>query len=296
MAATIAPRDAWTFAGFPAWPPFVKERAVVTGADIVAWLDQNQTKGETADAVANAMLDRGLVAATGRRGNGFDAAGGDDAPWRAALFRLSDHACEPVGWPNATMGAINARRRWRGSTRRPARLVASDLRARILSMYDEHLSPDGTFVDYAAMAESPAFEAYVDATAELQTVDLRELKRDEKIAFFINVYNAMIVHVTCAVGPPTRGFSTNSRSSTGSGTTSAACCGRATTSSTARCGETGRARLRLELLSVTHGYRPALCAERPEARALRASHGPSRALRAGVRREIVPADSRVHRG
>jgi hypothetical protein len=73
-------------------------------------------------------------------------------------------------------------------------------------MYDEHLSPDGTFVDYAAMAESPAFEAYVDATAELQTVDLRELKRDEKIAFFINVYNAMIVHVTCAVGPPNAGF------------------------------------------------------------------------------------------
>ena len=73
-------------------------------------------------------------------------------------------------------------------------------------MYDEHLSQDGTFVDYAAMAKSPAFEAYVDATAELQTVDLRELDRDEKIAFFLNVYNAMIVHVTCAVGPPRAGF------------------------------------------------------------------------------------------
>ena len=207
MAATLAPRDVWTFAGFPAWPPFVKERAVVTGADIVAWLDQNQKGGTAdADAVANAMLDRGLIAATGRRGNGFDAAGGDDAPWRAALFRLSDHACEPVGWPNVTIGAINARRRWRGLNRRPARLVASDLRARILSMYDEHLSRDGTFVDYAAMAQSPAFEAYVDATAELQTVDLRELDRDEKIAFFVNVYNAMIVHVTCAVGPPSAGF------------------------------------------------------------------------------------------
>ena len=204
MAATIAPRDAWTFAGFPAWPPFVKERAVVTGADIVAWLDQNQ-KGGKGFADANAMLDRGLVAATGRRGNGFDAAGGDDARG-AALFRLSDHACEPVGWPRVTMGAMNARRRWRGSNRRPARLVASDLRARILSMYDEHLSQDGTFVDYAAMAKSPAFEAYVDATAELQTVDLRELDRDEKIAFFLNVYNAMIVHVTCAVGPPRAGF------------------------------------------------------------------------------------------
>ena len=201
MAATIAPRDAWTFAGFPAWPPFVKERTVVTGADVVAWLDRDG-KGGGGLADANAMLDRGLVAATGRRGCGFD----DASPWRSALFRLSDHACEPVGWPRVTMGAMNARRRWRGSNRRPARLVASDLRARILSMYDEHLSQDGTFVDYAAMAKSPAFEAYVDATAELQTVDLRELDRDEKIAFFLNVYNAMIVHVTCAVGPPRAGF------------------------------------------------------------------------------------------
>ena len=201
MAATIAPRDAWTFAGFPAWPPFVKERTVVTGADIVAWLDRDG-KGGGGLADANAMLDRGLVATTGRRGCGFD----DASPWRDSLFRLSDHACEPVGWPRVTMGAMNARRRWRGSNRRPARLVASDLRARILSMYDEHLSQDGTFVDYAAMAKSPAFEAYVDATAELQTVDLRELDRDEKIAFFLNVYNAMIVHVTCAVGPPRAGF------------------------------------------------------------------------------------------
>ena len=201
MAATIAPRDAWTFAGFPAWPPFVKERTVVTGADVVAWLDRDG-KGGGGLADANAMLDRGLVATTGRRGCGFD----DASPWRDSLFRLSDHACEPVGWPRVTMGAMNARRRWRGSNRRPARLVASDLRARILSMYDEHLSQDGTFVDYAAMAKSPAFEAYVDATAELQTVDLRELDRDEKIAFFLNVYNAMIVHVTCAVGPPRAGF------------------------------------------------------------------------------------------
>jgi hypothetical protein len=39
MASEVAPRDAWVFAGFPAWPPVVKERAVVSGDDVVKWLD-----------------------------------------------------------------------------------------------------------------------------------------------------------------------------------------------------------------------------------------------------------------
>ena len=206
MASEVAPRDAWVFAGFPAWPPVVKERAVVSGDDVVKWLDaNNDDEGEGSIQTARALMEAGLVASVGLRGHGFDGADGTDA-WRASLFRLSDHACVPTRWPELTPGCINARRRWRGSNRRPARYVARDLRARITSLYDEFLSPDGTYVDYAGMYRSPKFAQYVDAAAELQTVDLRSLTRDEKIAFFVNVYNAMIVHVTCVVGPPSGGF------------------------------------------------------------------------------------------
>jgi hypothetical protein len=41
---------------------------------------------------------------------------------------------------------------------------------------------------------------YRYAAGELQTVDLFALTPPERTAFFINVYNAMVVHVTAAVG------------------------------------------------------------------------------------------------
>lgn len=48
--------------------------------------------------------------------------------------------------------------------------MAEDLRARILALYDKHLSPDGSRVGYGAMRRDPDFWAYADATAELQRV------------------------------------------------------------------------------------------------------------------------------
>jgi hypothetical protein len=48
--------------------------------------------------------------------------------------------------------------------------VAEDLRARIVALYDRHLSPDGRNVGYGAMRRDPDFWAYVDAAAELQRV------------------------------------------------------------------------------------------------------------------------------
>jgi len=42
------------------------------------------------------------------------------------------------------------------------------------------------------MRGSTEFAAYVEATGELQVVDLHPLTRSERTAFFINVYNAMV--------------------------------------------------------------------------------------------------------
>lgn len=43
---------------------------------------------------------------------------------------------------------------------------------------------------------------YVRATAELKRVDLTSLSREEKIALFINVYNALVIHAFVVQGPP----------------------------------------------------------------------------------------------
>jgi hypothetical protein len=58
-------------------------------------------------------------------------------------------------------------------------------------------------VDYRGISKSHKFEAYVRATAELKRVDLFSLSVSEKIAFFVNVYNALVVHGFVVLGPPT---------------------------------------------------------------------------------------------
>ena len=61
-------------------------------------------------------------------------------------------------------------------------------------------------VDYVALGRSPLFEDYVQSTAELKRADVKSLTREEKIAFFINVYNALLIHAFVVLGPPTNTF------------------------------------------------------------------------------------------
>lgn len=59
---------------------------------------------------------------------------------------------------------------WGPAPARPAEVVAEELRARMLSLYERHLSADGKAVAYKALKRDPDFWEYVDATAELQRV------------------------------------------------------------------------------------------------------------------------------
>ncbi|KAL9968655.1 hypothetical protein ACROYT_G020770 [Oculina patagonica] len=85
---------------------------------------------------------------------------------------------------------------------RPAPQVAEELRRLILKLYSQFLSKDGKGVDYAAMAQSKEFLAYVKHTAELQRVKLEGMTREETLAFFINIYNALVIHANVVRGPP----------------------------------------------------------------------------------------------
>ncbi|KAH7624445.1 hypothetical protein Ndes2526B_g00645 [Nannochloris sp. 'desiccata'] len=98
---------------------------------------------------------------------------------------------------------LNSHYQWPISPARSAITVSAQLRQIILNLYDTHMTPDGKKVNYKAMSRDPAFRLYVDAAAELQKVDLASLstRREEAMAFWINVYNAMVVHATAAIGP-----------------------------------------------------------------------------------------------
>lgn len=99
---------------------------------------------------------------------------------------------------------LNARVSWLGPAR-PAPLVASGMRTRILALYDAHLADDGKGVDYAGLLADARFADFCCAAAELQALglaDLEALPAAERAALFINVYNAMIVHATAERGAP----------------------------------------------------------------------------------------------
>ncbi|PXF41611.1 Vacuolar membrane-associated protein IML1 [Gracilariopsis chorda] len=61
-------------------------------------------------------------------------------------------------------------------------------------------------VDYSSLAKSEHFRKYTLAAAELQRVQLVALNQDERIAFFVNVYNALCLHAHVVHGHPNSVF------------------------------------------------------------------------------------------
>uniref|UniRef100_A0A3Q2Z5Q7 Zgc:152951 n=1 Tax=Hippocampus comes TaxID=109280 RepID=A0A3Q2Z5Q7_HIPCM len=77
------------------------------------------------------------------------------------------------------------------------------LRELILKLFSEHLSADGKSVDYKGMSANPAFQRYSELAIQLQRVKLLSLSREETLAFFINIYNALVIHGYLRMGAPT---------------------------------------------------------------------------------------------
>lgn len=53
------------------------------------------------------------------------------------------------------------------------------------------------------MSANPMFERYCELAIQLQRVELLSLSREEKLAFFINIYNALVIHGNMRLGAPT---------------------------------------------------------------------------------------------
>lgn len=92
--------------------------------------------------------------------------------------------------------------------------VAQALNKAVLRLYGEFVSESG--VDYRGMEGSPAFAEYVKATQGLCGCDLALLSGEEKKVFLLNLYNALVIHGTVALGVPrtpleTPGFFTDTR-------------------------------------------------------------------------------------
>lgn len=80
--------------------------------------------------------------------------------------------------------------------------VSGELRGTIQRMYVAHITERG--VDYDQMKHSDEFARYVAATRLLPRLDVAKSLQDDgdKIAFFVNLYNALTQHGVIARGKP----------------------------------------------------------------------------------------------
>ncbi len=81
------------------------------------------------------------------------------------------------------------KRRWRKRPRK-AEEFAVDFEAALGRIADQFVSEDGRCVDYAGLAKSTEFKAYVNCCLELQTLDLRDMPQDKlKVEFLFPARN-----------------------------------------------------------------------------------------------------------
>ncbi|KAG1366482.1 Glutaredoxin [Cocos nucifera] len=87
---------------------------------------------------------------------------------------------------------------------KPLTEIASRLRFLSYAIFEVYVSEDGRHVDYGSLHGSEEFKRYLRIIEELHRVELDGLSREEKLAFFINLYNMMAIHAILTWGYPTR--------------------------------------------------------------------------------------------
>ncbi|KAJ0560240.1 putative DEP domain, glutaredoxin, Thioredoxin-like superfamily [Helianthus annuus] len=95
---------------------------------------------------------------------------------------------------------------FRGSTNdlepKAATFIGQKLAKIMSAILESYASEDGCHLDYIGISNSEEFRRYVNLVQELQRADISTLSDSERLAFFINLHNAMVIHGVISVGHP----------------------------------------------------------------------------------------------
>lgn len=80
--------------------------------------------------------------------------------------------------------------------------ISSRLRFLFCAILEAYTSEDRRHVDYRSIHGSEEFARYLRIIEELQRVELHDMPREEKLSFFINLYNMMAIHAILVWGHP----------------------------------------------------------------------------------------------
>ncbi|KAM5566496.1 hypothetical protein ABKV19_014916 [Rosa sericea] len=85
---------------------------------------------------------------------------------------------------------------------KPAAEVGQRLTKIMSAILESYASDDRRLLDYIGISNSEEFRRYINLVQELHRVNLFELSPNERLAFFLNLYNAMVIHAVIRVGRP----------------------------------------------------------------------------------------------
>eukprot|EP01041_Mallomonas_annulata_P003434 gene3434-6816_t len=72
--------------------------------------------------------------------------------------------------------------------------IVSTMRRSMLALKGEFMDEDGLQVNYPSIKESPKFQEYCEIARTLKSTNILSLTLQERKAFFINVYNTLVIH------------------------------------------------------------------------------------------------------
>ncbi|GCC33438.1 hypothetical protein chiPu_0011907 [Chiloscyllium punctatum] len=165
------------------WSCLKMHQNTFTGKKLVNWLMEvkNLENAAAIDIAKDLMVKKFLSPLTAKEFEDSDT-----------LYRLMEHdftASLNTG-ATAEYDAVSASKH------------SEAMRDLTLKLFSEHITPDGKFVDYKSMVNSPVFDDYCELATQLQRMDIESLMRKEKLAFFINIYNALVIHGNIKQGSP----------------------------------------------------------------------------------------------
>ncbi|GKB05988.1 glutaredoxin-related protein [Tanacetum coccineum] len=70
------------------------------------------------------------------------------------------------------------------------------------AILESYASEDGCHLDYMGINKSEEFRRYVNLMQELQRVDISTQSDFERLAFFLNLHNVMVIHAIISIGHP----------------------------------------------------------------------------------------------
>ncbi|KAL8252769.1 hypothetical protein R6Q59_036462 [Mikania micrantha] len=86
--------------------------------------------------------------------------------------------------------------------RQPLVELSHRLRFLLYAILDAYTSEDGKHIAYRTIHGSEEFARYLRISEELQRLDLNKTAKEERLAFFINLYNLMTIHAILVWGHP----------------------------------------------------------------------------------------------